>query len=285
MNNPIKLLISGADMGGLIASCALRHDFHESSRQEDRFHIYRIEKDTLTVEDVAACDLSGIRYAVNATLHNNEASFAFDEKCKEQGITVIHAVNLGKAAFLAVEKPKGYPFSEVVKKETDDFRCSLGKYISQYGMFWQIPVPWVDEAIRHYSEESFPHRGIYCRRLLCLHSREPCGRQGGEMLPQVLSLAIVGRDMIAIISSDSSWHETAPRQCSSRLSWRKGCACKPLSYPPTCIVGRQYHSSCNLGQTISKHLSQSRSRLCLLSFPTYGAMWNIQNSYAHHSSA
>ena len=65
MNNPIKLLISGADMGGLIASCALHHDFHESSRQEDRFQIYRIEKDTLTMEDVTACDLSGIRYAVN----------------------------------------------------------------------------------------------------------------------------------------------------------------------------------------------------------------------------
>ena len=30
MNNPIKLLISGADMGSLIASCALRHDFHKS---------------------------------------------------------------------------------------------------------------------------------------------------------------------------------------------------------------------------------------------------------------
>lgn len=117
MNNPIKLLISGADMGGLIASCALHHDFHESPRQEDRFHIYRIEKDTLTMEDVDAYDLSGIRYAVNATLHDNEASFAFDEKCKERGITVIHAVNLGKAAFLAVEKPKGYPFSEVMKKE------------------------------------------------------------------------------------------------------------------------------------------------------------------------
>ena len=199
MNNPIKLLISGADMGGLIASCALRHDFHESSWQEDRFHIYRIEKDTLTMEDVDACDLSGIRYAVNATLHDNEASFAFDEKCKEQGITVIHAVNLGKAAFLAVEKPKGYPFSEVVKKGrfslsqmsrtelarvmpwrenvpcngTDDFRCSLGKYISQYGMFWQMPVPWVDEAIRHYSNESFPQLGIgayiaagYCAYIL-----------------------------------------------------------------------------------------------------------------------
>ena len=130
MNNPIKLLISGADMGGLIASWALRHDFHESSRQEDRFHIYRIEKDTLTMEDVDACPLSGIRYAVNATLHDNEASFAFDEKCKEQGITVIHAVSLGKAAFLAVEKPKGYPFSEVVKKGSDDFHCSLGKYIA-----------------------------------------------------------------------------------------------------------------------------------------------------------
>lgn len=116
MNNPIKLLISGANMGGLITSCALRHDFHKSPRQEDRFQIYRIEKDTLTVEDVDACDLSGIRYAVNATLHDNEASFAFDEKCKEQGIPVIHTVNLGKAAFLAVEKPKGYPFSEVVKK-------------------------------------------------------------------------------------------------------------------------------------------------------------------------
>ena len=199
MNNPIKLLISGADMGGLIASCALRHDFHESSRQEDRFHIYRIEKDTLTMEDVAACDLSGIRYAVNATLHDNEASFAFDEKCKERGITVIHAVNLGKAAFLAVEKPKGYPFSEVVKKGrfslsqmsrtelarvmpwrenvpcngTDDFRCSLGKYISQYGMFWQMPVPWIDEAIRHYSNDSFPQLGIgayiaagYCANIL-----------------------------------------------------------------------------------------------------------------------
>ena len=171
MNNPIKLLISGADMGGLIASCALRHDFHESPRQEDRFHIYRIGKDTLTMEDVAACDLSGIRYAVNATLHDNEASFTFDEKCKERGITVIHAVNLGKAAFLAVEKPKGYPFSEVVKRETDDFRCSLGKYISQYGMFWQMPVPC--EAIRHYSEKSFPQLGIgayiaagYCVNIL-----------------------------------------------------------------------------------------------------------------------
>ena len=136
MNNPIKLLISGADMGSLIASCALRHDFHKSPRQEDRFHIYRIEKDTLTMEDVDACDLSGIRYAVNATLHDNEASFDFDEKCKEQGITVIHAVNLGKAAFLAVEKPKGYPF-----------RRNLGKYISLYGKFWQKPVPWIDEAV------------------------------------------------------------------------------------------------------------------------------------------
>lgn len=171
MNNPIKLLISGADMGGLIASCALHHDFHESSRQEDRFHIYRIEKDTLTMEDVDACDLSGIRYAVNATLHDNEASFAFDEKCKERGIIVIHAVNLGKAAFLAVEKPNGYPFSEVMKRATDDFRCSLGKYISQYGMFWQMPVPC--EAIRHYSEKSFPQLGIgaciaagYCVNIL-----------------------------------------------------------------------------------------------------------------------
>ena len=171
MNNPIKLLISGADMGGLIASCALHHDFHESSWQEDRFQIYRIEKDTLTMEDVDACDLSGIRYAVNATLHDNETSFAFDEKCKELGITVIHAVNLGKAAFLAVEKPKGYPFSEVVKRETDDFRCSLGKYISQYGMFWQMPIPC--EAIRHYSEKSFPQLGIgtyiaagYCANIL-----------------------------------------------------------------------------------------------------------------------
>ena len=199
MNNPIKLLISGADMGSLIASCALHHDFPESSRHTDGFQIYRIEKDTLTMEDVAACDLSGIRYAVNATLHNNEASFAFDEKCKEQGITVIHAVNLGKAAFLAIEKPKGYPFSEVVKKGTfslsqmsrtelarvmpwrekgpcngtDDFRCSLGKYISQYGMFWQMPVPWVDEAIMHYSKEPFPQLGIgayiaagYCVNIL-----------------------------------------------------------------------------------------------------------------------
>ena len=171
MNNQIKLLISGADMGSLIASCALRHDFHKSPRQEDRFHIYRIEKDTLTMEDVDACDLSGIRYAVNATLHDNEASFAFDEKCKERGITVIHAVNLGKAAFLAVEKPKGYPFSKVVKRGTDDFRSSLGKYISQYGMFWQMPVPC--EAIRHYSEKSFPQLGIgayiaadYCANIL-----------------------------------------------------------------------------------------------------------------------
>ena len=150
MNNPIKLLISGADMGGLIASCALRHDFHESSRQEDRFQIYRIEKDTLTMEDVDACDLSGIRYAVNATLHDNEASFTFDEKCKEVGITVVHAVNLGKAAFLAVEKPKGYPFFEIMKRninETSAFRRNLGKYISLYGKFWQKPVPWIDEAV------------------------------------------------------------------------------------------------------------------------------------------
>lgn len=44
MNNPIKLLINGADMGGLIASCALHHDFPESSRHTDGFQIYRIER-------------------------------------------------------------------------------------------------------------------------------------------------------------------------------------------------------------------------------------------------
>ena len=55
----------------------------------------------------------------------------------------------------------------------DDFRCSLGKYISQYGMFWHMPVPWIDEAIRHYSNESFPQLGIgayiaagYCANIL-----------------------------------------------------------------------------------------------------------------------
>ena len=49
----------------------------------------------------------------------------------------------------------------------------MGKYISQYGMFWQMPVPWIDEAIRHYSEESFPQQGIgayiaagYCANIL-----------------------------------------------------------------------------------------------------------------------
>ena len=50
------------------------------------------------MEDVEQCDLSGMDFAVNATLHDNDASFAFDEKCKEQGITVVHTVNLGKAA-------------------------------------------------------------------------------------------------------------------------------------------------------------------------------------------
>lgn len=34
------------------------------------------------MEEVDACDLSGIRYAVNATLHDNEASFAFDENAR-----------------------------------------------------------------------------------------------------------------------------------------------------------------------------------------------------------
>ena len=38
MNNPIKLLISGADMGGFIASCS-HDDFHESSRHTDGFQI------------------------------------------------------------------------------------------------------------------------------------------------------------------------------------------------------------------------------------------------------
>ena len=40
-------------------------------------------------------------------------------------------------------------------------------------MFWQMPVPWVDEAIRHYSEEFFPQLSIgayiaagYCANIL-----------------------------------------------------------------------------------------------------------------------
>ena len=174
MNNPVNVMIAGADMGDLIASCALHDTFQNRLSQEVKFQISRIEKDTLTMEDVKLCDLSGIKFAVNGTLHDTEASFAFDEKCKELDITVIHAVNLGKAAFLAIEKPKGYPFSEVMKKETEDFRCSLGKYISQYGMFWQMPVPWIDEAIKNYSKESFPQLGIgayiaagYCVNILC----------------------------------------------------------------------------------------------------------------------
>ena len=150
MNNQVNVMIAGADMGGLIASCALHYDFQNRLLQEDRFRISRLEKDTLTMEDVEQCDLSGVEYVVNATLHDTEASFAFDEKCKEVGITVVHAVNLGKAAFLAVEKPKGYPFFEIMKRninETSAFRRNLGKYISLYGKFWQKPVPWIDEAV------------------------------------------------------------------------------------------------------------------------------------------
>ncbi len=175
MNNPVNVMIAGADMGGLIASCALHDAFQNRLSQEVKFQITRLEKDTLTMEDVEQCDLSGVEFAVNATLHDTEASFAFDEKCKEQGIPVIHAVNLGKAAFLAVEKPNGYPFSEVKKRNADEgFCCSLGKYISQYDMFWQMPVPWIDEAIKNYSEDSFPQLSIgayiaagYCVNILC----------------------------------------------------------------------------------------------------------------------
>ena len=174
MNNPVNVIITGADMGNLIASCALRLESASIVEGELLFHISRLEKDTLTMEDVERCDLSGMEYAVNATPHDTEASFAFDEKCKERGITVIHAINLGKAAFLAIERPKGYPFCEVVKKGTDDFQCSLGKYISRYGMFWRMPVPWIDEAIKNYSRESFPQLSVgayiaagYCVNILC----------------------------------------------------------------------------------------------------------------------
>jgi len=168
MNHQVNVIIAGADMGDLIASCALHEttivDTYSNSIDID-FHISRLEKDTLTREDVEECDLSDIQYAVNATLHDTEASFAFDERCKEMGITVVHAVNLGKAAFLAVEKPKGYPFSEIMKRKqnetsesdkyqnasecwnADVFHKNLGKYISQYGQFWQKPVPWIDEII------------------------------------------------------------------------------------------------------------------------------------------
>ena len=84
-------------MGGLIASCALHETaIVEVPSNSIDFHILRLEKDTLTREDVEECNLSGIQYAVNATLHDTEASLAFDEKCKEVGITVVHAVNLGK---------------------------------------------------------------------------------------------------------------------------------------------------------------------------------------------
>ena len=176
MNNQVNVMIAGADMGGLIASCALHYDFQNRLLQEDRFRISRLEKDTLTMEDVEQCDLSGVEYVVNATLHDTEASFAFDEKCKKQGIPVIHAVNLGKAAFLAVEKPKGYPFSEVKKRNSDE--GSIGKHeedsIEKNGMFWQKPVPWIDEAIKNYSEKSFPQLSIgayiaagYCVNILC----------------------------------------------------------------------------------------------------------------------
>ena len=97
-------MIAGADMGGLIASCALRYDFHNDSNeallQEGRFQISRLEKDTLTMEDVEQCDLSGIDFAVNATLHNTEASFAFDEKCKEQVSPLSMPSTLARLLFL-----------------------------------------------------------------------------------------------------------------------------------------------------------------------------------------
>ena len=148
MNNQVNVIIAGAGMGDLIASCALYDTAIDDAPDNGIvFNISRLKKDILTLEDVDECDLSGIQYAVNATLHDTEASFAFDEKCKKMGIMVIHAINLGMATFIAVEKSKGYPFCEVVKRGTKDFKYSLGKYISQYGQFWQTPVPWIDEAI------------------------------------------------------------------------------------------------------------------------------------------
>lgn len=166
MNHQVNVIIAGADMGGLISSCALHKTvIVDVPNNYIDFHISHLEKEVLMMEDVEECDLSGIQYAVNATLHDTEASFAFDEKCKEMGIPVVHAVNLGKVAFLAVEKPKGYPFSEIMKRNLNEtsrsdkhqntaecwnasiFCKNLGEYISRYGKFWQMPVLWIDEII------------------------------------------------------------------------------------------------------------------------------------------
>lgn len=107
MNHQVNIIIAGADMGGLIASCALHETgIVEVPSNSIDFHILRLEKDTLTREDVEECNLSGIQYAVNATLHDTEASLAFDEKCKEVGITVFMPLILARQHSLPSKSPR-----------------------------------------------------------------------------------------------------------------------------------------------------------------------------------
>lgn len=181
----VRILLGGAGIGSIIAECALRFGFEnitivdgdkvEESNLNRQNYVHSdigkykaeaLSKRLLKINPKAEISffntfinktnveeiVFGHHIAINALDFKDDTPLVFDQVCSDKKIPVLHPYNFGWAGFLTIVKPKGYQLSEI-SKDFNGFELKVAEFVSRYGMFWNMPVSWLEDVIDKYRTE------------------------------------------------------------------------------------------------------------------------------------
>lgn len=181
----VRILLGGAGIGSIIAECALRFGFENITIVDGD----KVEESNLNRQNYVHSDIGkykaealsrrllkinpkaeisffntfinktnveeivfGHHIAINALDFKDDTPLVFDQVCSDKKIPVLHPYNFGWAGFLTIVKPKGYQLSEI-SKDFNGFELKVAEFVSRYGMFWNMPVSWLEDVIDKYRTE------------------------------------------------------------------------------------------------------------------------------------
>ena len=180
-----RILIAGAEIGSVIAECALRIGFddiviadggkveecnlnaHNYTKADiGKFKAERLAKRLLRINPSANIQfhnidpdndniiglLKDVKIAINTIPFSNDIAFVFDQLCSQKRIPVLHPYNFGWGAFLTIVKPGGYQLTEIASSN-EGFDITLADYVSRYSAFWDMPNRWLNQIIDTYRQE------------------------------------------------------------------------------------------------------------------------------------
>lgn len=184
----VKILLGGAGLGSNIAECALRTGFENITIIDgDGVEVSNLNRQNYTGKDIGKAKaetlakrllsinpnanitfrnefitrenvaeiVSGHHLAINALDFATDLPFVFDRHCTEQGISILHPYNLGRAACVFVVVPGGVHPEDVIP-EHKNFELNIATYMIKQMRQNNLKTDWIERIYDTYIKE--PHK-------------------------------------------------------------------------------------------------------------------------------